>query len=65
LKAQQLADKKAKAAPDKLKLENLAVIIDTVKFPELKSDEAKQILSDVEKLLEKVSKFIREKTAEL
>lgn len=64
-KAKELAEKKAKSAPDKVKLENLAVIIDTIKFPELKDADAKKILADTEKLLDKVSKYIREQIKSL
>jgi hypothetical protein len=64
-KAQQLVEKKAKAAPDKRKLEGLAVVIESIVMPELKSTDAIEILQNVENLLSKVTKFIREKSAEL
>jgi len=62
LKAQQLSEKKAKAAPDKVKLNDFAKMLDELILPELKSPEANQILSDTKVLLQKVSKFIREKS---
>lgn len=65
LKAKQLEEKKAKAAPDKIKLILLADAIDNLTMPELKSEEAAQILKDAESLLVKVSNFIREKTKQL
>lgn len=58
-------EKKAKNAPDKVKLMGLAGQIDGLNFPELKSDEAKAILKDVAILLGKVSRFIREKSENL
>ena len=66
-KAQQAAEKKAAKAPDKAKLLLLATAIDNFKlaFPELKSEEAKSILADVDKLLKKVVIFIREKSETL
>lgn len=64
-KAQRLAEKKAAAAPDKIKLERFALLIDELELPELKSPEADQILSDAKGLLMKVSKFIREKVSEI
>lgn len=59
------AERKAKNAPDKVKLMGLAGQIDGLNFPELKSDEAKAILKDVAILLGKVSRFIREKSENL
>lgn len=59
------AERKAKNAPDKTKLLELAAQIDGLNFPELKSDEAKAILKDVAILLGKVSRFIREKSENL
>jgi hypothetical protein len=64
-KAQKLADKKAAAAPDKIKLERLAIAIDELEMPMIKNPEADQILSDAKGLLTKVSKFIRSKSEEL
>lgn len=59
------AEKTAALAPEKEKLLNLAVIIDTIKFPELQSAEAKEILSNVEILLDKVVDFIKNKAENL
>ena len=56
------AERKAKNAPDKTKLLELAAQIDGFNLPELKSEEAKAILANVKGLLVKVSGFIREKS---
>ena len=61
----KLAEKKANAAPDKIKLLSLSKSIQEITFPELKSVEAKQILSDVKSLLSKISGFIETKTQKL
>lgn len=63
LKAKQDAEKKAKSAPDKAKLNDFAKMLDELHLPELKSEEAKEILTDVKTLLCKVSTFIREKSS--
>ena len=63
LKAKQDAEKKAKAAPDKAKLNDFAKLLDELTLPELKSEEANKVLSDVKTLLAKVSTFIREKSS--
>lgn len=64
-KAKELAEKKAKNAPDKTKLIELASQIDGLNMPEIKSEEAQKILTDVKTLLSKVSVFIREKSSGL
>lgn len=64
-KAKADAERKVKAAPDKEKLFNLAKSIGLIELPELKSEEAKKILSDAKGLLEKVSNFINEKTNQI
>ena len=64
-KAKEAAEKKAKNAPDKTKLIELAIQIDGLNMPEIKSEEAQKILSNVKTLLTKVSVFIREKSNEL
>lgn len=56
--AQIEADKKAKSAPDKEKLQKLAERINSIELPDLSSDEAKEILDDVTTLLGKVTKYI-------
>lgn len=63
IKAKQDAEKKAKAAPDKAKLNDFAKMLDELVLPELKSEEAKKVLSDAKNLLQKVSNFIREKSS--
>lgn len=64
-KAKEEAEKKAANAPDKLKLIELAVQIDALNMPEIKSEEAKKILFDAKTLLAKVSTFIREKSTNI
>jgi hypothetical protein len=59
------AERKAKNAPDKTKLIELATKIENLNFPEIKSEEAKIILSDAKTLLSKVTIFIREKANSL
>lgn len=63
LKAKQDAEKKAKAAPDKAKLNDFAKMLDELPLPELKSEEAKKVLTDAKTLLGKVSAFVREKSS--
>lgn len=64
-KAKEAAEKKAKNAPDKTKLIELAARIEALNMPEIKSEEAQKILSDVKTLLSKVTVFIREKSSGL
>ena len=64
-KAAELAEKKAKSAPDKEKLKMLANTILVIDMPELKTEEAKVILSDVHVLLNKVVSFINQKVEQL
>lgn len=59
------AEKKAKLAPDKDKLLGFANTIETLALPELTSLESIAILEDVKQLLNKVSKFIKDKSKEL
>jgi len=64
----RLADeeKKAARAPDKVKLETFANLIEDIASPQgLKSAEAKRIAEDAGALLTKVTNFIRTKTKEL
>lgn len=63
--AQIEADKKAKSAPDKEKLQKLAKEINGIELPGLSSDEAKEILEDVTTLLGKVTKYIAEEVENL
>lgn len=64
-KARKDAERKAKNAPDKVKLIELAKQIESIQMPELKSDEAKAILTDVRTLLSKVSNHIQTKSESL
>lgn len=63
--AREASEKKAKNAPDRTKLIGLASQIDELIMPEIKSEEAQKILSDVKTLLSRVSIFIREKSSAL
>lgn len=65
LKAKQDADKKAKAAPDKEKLITLAALINHIDLPEMKTEEGKTIIKNVNVLLGKVSTYILENTNKL
>lgn len=65
LKAKQEAERKAKAAPDKEKLLVLAQLIDEIKLPEVKTEEAQAIINSSRELLVKVSNYIREKSNKL
>lgn len=65
LKAKQDADKKAKAAPDKEKLITLAALINHIDLPDMKTEEGKTIIKNVNVLLGKVSTYILENTNKL
>lgn len=58
-------EKEARLAPDKQKLQELAKTIVDINLPEVKSEEAKNILKSVQELLNKTSNYIKEKTIEL
>ncbi len=58
-------ERKAARAPDKKKLIALAVVIESIEMPEVKSAEVKKVLSDAQTLLAKTSKFVREQAAKL
>lgn len=58
-------EKKAKRAPDKEKLLSLGKRIVTIELPEVKSEEAGEILQEVCLMLGKVNHFIKTKTLEL
>lgn len=64
-KEKLLAEKKAKSAPDKTKLENLANSFDTFILPEVNSEEAVKTINDVKGLLAKVSAFIRQRNEQI
>lgn len=57
------AERKAKAAPDKVKLTDFANMLDALTMPDVKSEDGKKIVSDAKLLLEKISAFVREKTS--
>lgn len=65
LKAKEVLLKKQLAVPDKLKLNELAKCIDNLVLPELKSEEAKRILTAAKTLLGKVSAYINEHSQNL
>lgn len=64
-KAEEAARKKAERAPDKTKLIALAKVISEIQLPDVKSEEANKIVSDVKILLDKVNSFITEKSKDL
>lgn len=64
-KQKEKADRKAKNAPDKSKLELLATSFDLVEIPDVKGEDAKKIISDVKILVGKLTTFIREKSQDL
>jgi len=64
-KSEKAAQEKSLLAPDKIKLENLANEIVKITLPELKSDEAKEVLKKVQILLNKTSKYIKEESVKL
>lgn len=63
--ARKKREKEERLAPDKIKLQNLAKSIVEIQLPEVKSDEAKEVLRQVQTLLNKTSNYIKEKTIEL
>jgi len=63
--AQEKSEKEALLAPDKIKLENLANEIVKITLPEVKSDEAKEVLKKVQILLNKTSNYIKEESVKL
>lgn len=63
--AKEKAEKEEKLAPDKKKLEQLAVQITQLSMPEVTSEEAKAIVKAVVELLNKTSNYIKEKTLSL
>ena len=64
-KAKEAAEKKAKNAPDKEKLLKLSNDIKAIQLPEISSEDALKILSDIKTLLSKVTTFIEEKAANI
>lgn len=64
-KAKIDAERKAKNASDKTKLLQLAQQIELLQMPDLKENEAKNILNDTKVLLVKVVNFIKEKSNKL
>jgi hypothetical protein len=59
------AEKEAALAPDRKKLELLAVAVTQLQMPEVKSPEAKKIVAAVVELLNRTSNYIKEKTINL
>lgn len=58
-KARLLAEKRAQAAPDKVKLDEFMKSIESLKIPELKTDQAKEILANVQGLLDKTINYLK------
>jgi hypothetical protein len=59
--AEAEAIRKAKAAPDVDKLKALADVIDAIPMPEIGNPEAAKLLNDTQLLLQKTTKYLREK----
>lgn len=64
-KSRIAAEKARAAAPDKIKLQQLATDINNVQFPDLKTAEAQAILASVKTLLSKVNDYISDKITTL
>lgn len=64
-KAKALEEKKLKMQPDKKKLESFAEFLKTINMPDVKSTEAKEIVNNVQELLNKVTNFIQTKIKNL
>lgn len=64
-KEQEEKERQLMLSPDKDKLQRLAEQIVSISLPELKSNEAKELLVNVQKLLNKTSSYIKEKIVEL
>lgn len=64
-KAKDDAEKKAKSAPDKEKLIQLAKDLEGYELPEVLSDEAKRIVESTKALLGKTSNYIKEQVQKL
>jgi len=65
VEAELKSKKEAELAPDKNKLESLAKDISEISLPELKSDEAKEVLRKAQILLDKTSNYIKEQSVKL
>jgi len=63
--AEAEAIRKAKAAPDVDKLKALADVIDAIPMPEIGNAEAAKLLADTQLLLQKTTKYLREKITSL
>ena len=61
LEQQAAANKAARLAPDKDKLNAFAEMIDSIELPEVTNEEAQKVVSDAKLLFNKVSAFVREK----
>jgi len=59
------AEKKAAAAPDKVKLIALISTLGALEMPNVSSDEAKEIVYQVHVMIEKMSRYIRENAEKL
>lgn len=64
-KSRIAAEKARAAAPDKIKLQQLATDINNVQFPDLKTAEAQAILASVKTLLSKVNDYLSDKITTL
>jgi hypothetical protein len=64
-KEERAAQRKAKLASDKDKLESLAIQLESITMPQLRNPESEDIIKNVQVLLNKVSTYIREKANNL
>lgn len=65
LKKKELQEKALKSAPDKEKLEKLALSLKSLVMPDLSTNEAKEILKNIKTLIEKTVIFINTKADSL
>ena len=63
--AQEKAEKEARLAPDKDKLFKFAETLTSLEVPELSSDEANEILHNINNLIKKTVNYIEEKAKSL
>lgn len=64
-KAKIAAEKKALRAPDKNKIKNLSELIGSIEMPEVKSDEAKEIIQVAKDTIHKLITYINQKSESL
>lgn len=60
-KAKELADRRAARQPDKIKIQNYVAALNAVVKPELKTQDAKDVFSQIDELLARLTKYSTEK----